>query len=125
MELKEKLLDSHFAFEEQSEVNDTIQDYRSVALKVFEKKGFPTKKIEAWKYTSLEQLINKNYTLFPKTTPAIELKDVKPYFLDDIDTYKIIFVDGVYSPFLSETTHDKIETKAIKSIFKEINYTCR
>ena len=45
MELKEKLLDSHFAFEEQSEVNDTIQDYRSVALKFFEKKVFPTKKI--------------------------------------------------------------------------------
>ena len=122
MELKEKLLDSHFAFEEQSEVNDTIHDYRSKALKVFEKKGFPTKKIEAWKYTSLEKVINKNYTLFPKTTPAIELKDVKPYFLDDIDTYKIIFVDGVYSPFLSETTHDGLDVCLLSAALAKRKY---
>ena len=41
MELKEKLLDSHLAFEEDSEVNETIQNFRTKALRVFEKKGFP------------------------------------------------------------------------------------
>ncbi len=91
MELKEKLLDSHLAFEEQSEVNETIQDFRSRALRVFEKNGFPTKKNEAWKYTSLGSLINKDYALFPRTDTGIELKDVKPYFLYEIDTYKIVF----------------------------------
>ena len=45
MELKEKLLDSHLAFEEQSVVNETVQNLRGKALKVFHDKGFPTKKI--------------------------------------------------------------------------------
>ena len=34
MELKEKLLDSHLAFEEESEVNETIQEFRSKALRI-------------------------------------------------------------------------------------------
>jgi len=95
MELKEKLLDSHLAFEEQSEVNETIQNFRSRALKIFEEKGFPTKKVESWKYTSLSPIVNKDYALFPKTDFGIELKTVKPYFLYDIDTYKVVFIDGV------------------------------
>ena len=67
MELKEKLLDSHLAFEEQSVVKETVQNLRCKALKVFHDKGFPTKKIEAWKHTSLNSLISKDYALFPKT----------------------------------------------------------
>ena len=46
MELKEKLLDSHLAFEQQSEVNDIIQNYRSNALRIFEKKDFQQKKMK-------------------------------------------------------------------------------
>ena len=101
MELKEKLLDSHLAFEQQSEVNEIVQNKRSSALRIFQEKGFPTKKIEAWKYTSLNSILNKDYVLFPRTDSNIELKKVKQYFLHDIDTYKIVFIDGIYSPFLS------------------------
>ena len=53
------------------------------ALKVFEKKGFPTKKDEAWKYTSLLNLVNQDYSLFPSDVTNIELKEVKKYFLYD------------------------------------------
>ena len=122
MELKEKLLDSHLAFEEQSEVNETIQDFRTRALRVFEKNGFPTKKNEAWKYTSLGSLINKDYALFPRTDTGIELKDVKPYFLYEIDTYKIVFIDGVFSPFLSETTHDGLDVCLLSAALSKKKY---
>ena len=52
-------------------------------LRVCEKKGFPTKKDESWKYTSLNALINADYALFPRSEASIELKDVKKYFLYD------------------------------------------
>ena len=122
MELKDKLLDSHLAFEEESEVNETIQGFRTRALKVFEKKGFPTKKVEAWKYTSLVPIINKDYALFPKTDSGIELKDVKPYFLSEIDTYKIVLVDGVYNPFLSQTTHDGLDVCLLSAALNKHKY---
>jgi Fe-S cluster assembly protein SufD len=47
--------------------------------------------------------------VFPKLESAIEYKDVQPYFINDIDSYKIVFVDGKYASHLSETTHDGID----------------
>ena len=122
MELKEKLLDSHLAFEEQSEVNEIVQNQRSSALRIFQEKGFPTKKIEAWKYTSLNSILNKDYVLFPRTDSNIELKKVKQYFLHDIDTYKIVFIDGIYSPFLSDTTHDGLDVCLLSAALSQIKY---
>src|SRR5690606_31849124 len=45
----------------------------------------------------------------------LEYKDVKKYFLHEIDTYKIVFVDGVYSSYLSETTHDGVDICLLSS----------
>ena len=41
------------AFEEQLDLSSPIHEMRSSSLKQFEAIGFPTKKDEAWKYTSL------------------------------------------------------------------------
>ncbi|MGY8923654.1 MAG: Fe-S cluster assembly protein SufD, partial [Flavobacteriales bacterium] len=89
MEFKEKLVSSHLAFEDGIDLSETIQVARSNALKVFEAKGFPTKKEEGWKYTSLAKLINQDYSIFPKDETNVDIKDVKKYFLYDTDTYKV------------------------------------
>ena len=47
MELKEKLLSSFLAFENQVDVDAYVHDLRSEAIKSFEDKGFPNKKDEA------------------------------------------------------------------------------
>ena len=122
MKFQEKLLYSHIAFEELFDVNNPIHDKRLEALKVFEKKGFPSRKDEAWKYTSLNSLINKDYSLFPKKETPIELKKVKKFFLYEIDTYKIIFIDGVYSPFLSDTTHDGLDVCLMSAALSKFKY---
>ena len=51
-----------------------------VALKQFEEIGFPTKKEEAWKYTSIAKLLKNDYSIFPKKETTIELKNVKKVF---------------------------------------------
>ena len=109
MELKEKLLSSFLAFENQVDEDAYIHDIRSQAIKAFENKGFPNKKDEAWKYTSLNKLLKENYSVFSKGEKALEYKDIKKYFIHEIDSYKIVFVDGKYSSHLSETTHDAID----------------
>ena len=53
MDLKEKLISSFIAFENNVDVEHPVHDIRTEAIKNFETKGFPTKKQEAWKYTSL------------------------------------------------------------------------
>ena len=56
-----------------------------------------------------------HYSLAATGDDAIEFKDVKQYFLNDIDTFKIVFIDGVYSSYLSETTHDGVDVCLLSS----------
>ncbi len=122
MELKDKLLSSFLAFEENVDMHSEIHDIRSRAIKEFEQTGFPTKKQEAWKYTSLNKLLKHDYTVFPKKEDTIDYRDVEKYFIDDIDTYKIVFIDGIYSSHLSSTTHEKIDACLMSSAMNSSKY---
>ncbi|MDC6385560.1 Fe-S cluster assembly protein SufD [Flagellimonas taeanensis] len=119
MDLKEKLVSSFLAFEDSVDLDHPVHEVRSEAIKNFEAKGFPSKKEEAWKYTSLNSLQKVNFSIFPKEETTLEYKDVKKYFLHEIDTYKIVFVDGVYSSYLSETTHDGVDVCLMSSAFSK------
>ena len=122
MELKEKLVSSFMAFEEKIDVQTDLHETRIAAIKNFENKGFPTKKEEAWKYTSLNTILKNDFSVFPKTENAIEYKEVKKYFLYEVDTYKLVFVDGVFSSHLSSTTHDGIDVCLMSSALNKPKY---
>ena len=122
MELKDKLLSSFVAFEENVNMNSDIHEIRSRAIKDFEAMGFPTKKQEAWKYTSLNKVLKEDYTVFPKKEDTIDYRDVEKYFIDEIDTYKIVFIDGIYSSHLSSTTHEKIDACLMSSAMNSSKY---
>ncbi|WP_298531335.1 Fe-S cluster assembly protein SufD [uncultured Algibacter sp.] len=122
MDLKEKLVSSFLAFENKVDLDSYVHDVRSEAIKVFEEKGFPSKKEEAWKYTSLNKILKEDYSVFPKQENALDYKDVKKYFIHDIDSYKIIFIDGKYSSHLSETTHDGIDVCLMSAALNKPKY---
>jgi Fe-S cluster assembly protein SufD len=122
MDLKEKLLSSFMAFEERVDVHSELHDVRTSAIKNFEDKGFPTKKDEAWKYTSLNAILKNDYTVFPKKDTEIEFNQVKKYFLHEVDTYKLVFVDGVFSSYLSSTTHEGIDVCLMSSALTKPKY---
>ena len=110
------------AFEEKIDTHSELHEVRSNAIKNFENKGFPTKKEEAWKYTSLNAILKNDFSVFPKKDNAIEFKDVKKYFLHEIDTYKVIFIDGIFSSFLSSTTHDGLDVCLMSSALTKPKY---
>ena len=122
MELKEKLISSFMAFEEKVDVTAQLHDIRTSAIKNFENKGFPSKKEEAWKYTSLNSVLKNDFSVFPKRENSIEFKDVKEYFLHEIDTYKLVFVDGKFSSFMSSTTHEGIDVCLLSSVLTKPKY---
>jgi len=122
MDLKEKLVSSFLAFENQVDVEAPVHDIRTEAMKVFEDNGFPSKKDEAWKYTSLNKVLKQDYSVFPKQENALEYRDVKKYFIHDIDTYKIVFIDGKYSSHLSQTTHDGMDVCLMSAALSKPKY---
>lgn len=122
MELKEKLISSFLAFESQTDIDSPIHDVRSEAIKTFEEKGFPNKKDEAWKYTSLNSILKHDYSVFPKAENALEYPEVKKFFIHDIDSYKIVFIDGKYSSHLSQTTHDGMDICLMSAALSKPKY---
>lgn len=122
MSLKEKLISSFMAFENNVDVDHPVHELRSEAMKNFEAKGFPSKKEEAWKYTSLNSLQKIDFSIFPKEVNALEYREVKKYFINEIDTYKIVFIDGIFSSNLSETTHDGVDICLMSSALNKPMY---
>ncbi len=110
------------AFEEQVDVHADLHDIRTQAIRNFENKGFPTKKEEAWKYTSLNSVLKSDFSVFPKSESTVDFADVKKYFLHEIDTYKVIFIDGKFSSFLSSTTHDGLDVCLMSSALTKPKY---
>jgi Fe-S cluster assembly protein SufD len=124
MDLQEKLVSSFMVFENQGklDLDSNVHTIRTEAISAFEKQGFPSKKDEEWKYTSLRAVLNHDYSVFPKAETTVEFKDVKKYFLHEIESYKVIFIDGVYSSFLSSTTHDGYDICLLSAALKNPKY---
>ncbi len=122
MELKDKLLLSFLAFEETCDVNSDIHNLRCEAIREFETMGFPSKKEEAWKYTSLKSVLSEDYSVFPKKEDSIEYNDIKKYLIHDIDTFNLIFIDGIFSSHLSQTTHERIDVCLMSSAMNKTKY---
>ncbi|QRM88477.1 Fe-S cluster assembly protein SufD [Lacinutrix sp. WUR7] len=122
MDLKEKLVSSFLAFENHADLDSPIHDIRTEAIKTFETEGFPSKKEEAWKYTSLNSVLKHDYSVFPKQENAIEYSDVKKYFIHDIDTYNIVFIDGKFASHLSQTTHDGLDVCLMSAALSKPKY---
>jgi Fe-S cluster assembly protein SufD len=122
MELKEKLISSFLAFENQVNLDTYVHGIRTKAIQDFEEKGFPGKKDEAWKYTSLNKILKEDYSVFSKVENALEYHQVKKYFIHEIDSYKIIFIDGKYSSHLSQTTHDGLDVCLMSAALSKPKY---
>jgi Fe-S cluster assembly protein SufD len=124
MDLKEKLVSSFLAFENKGglDLDSNVHNIRTKAIQNFEKEGFPTKKDEEWKYTSLNTILKNDYSLFPETKKAVEFKNVREFSINEIESYNLVFIDGVFSSFLSETTHDDCDVCVLSSALTRPKY---
>lgn len=84
---------------------ENLNQIRQNAIEKFKEEGFPTQKNEDWKYTNLKPLLKHNFSVFPSTAKSITLEDVKPYLLNNTESYNLVFVNGVFNSTLSNTTN--------------------
>ena len=80
--LKEKLLSSFIAFEEQKNVDSYVHGIRTKAIKKFEEEGFPTKKLENCKREDLKFCgsCNECYTPHSELVEEFDDKIADEYF---------------------------------------------
>lgn len=114
MDLKEKWISS---FKEIENKEDILQNKRREAFAVFEQKGFPKRKDEAWKYTSLSQVLQNDFAFLhqqPREN-SLTIEQVRPFLLD-VESYKIIFVNGVFNAELSQIDTNEILISPLSNI---------
>ena len=106
MNLKDRIISFYIEQRElQISTNKYIHKLRFSAIDIFKKIGFPALKDEEWQYTHLISLLKRDYRLSTLQKTSVEYKDIQPYLLDDLDSFRLVFIDGSYSPCLSETTY--------------------
>lgn len=77
---------------------------RSRAAEHFARHGFPTRKDEAWRYTSLERLLEQPWALQArpdKPWPLLDVSVIDDYCLTDNAVARLVFVNGHWSSTLS------------------------
>jgi Fe-S cluster assembly protein SufD len=122
--LKDKILNTYLAFENNSNlaIDHAIRNIRNKAIEQFETVGFPTKSIEEWKYTSLKEILKKDYKLINPLQNELDTKLVKPYLLKGTETYKLVFLNGVFQPQISETSHEDMDICILSSAMQNTKY---
>lgn len=75
---------------------------REAGARHFEASGFPTRRDEAWRYTSLDFL--ERHPFAPASDSpfeALQQEDIEPWLLRETETARLVFVNGRYSEQLS------------------------
>ncbi len=76
---------------------------RGEALESLKTTGFPAQKTEAYKYTHISKEIAQNFDLTLKaTSPGLSSEEIKALFDVNIEANHLVYINGVYSPELSE-----------------------
>jgi Fe-S cluster assembly protein SufD len=84
--------------------DDGISAQRKAAFDLFAKEGLPHRRVEEWKYTDLRALMREAKPLAsPPDAAAKARAKAAGKLLGDVETRRLVFVDGAFVPELSDT----------------------
>lgn len=85
---------------------------------LFQKLGFPSTKNEEWKYTSVNEVVNNDFQLEPKS--SIALSEIESYFISKAAN-NIVFINGIFNTEFSQFNTEEISIANLESSeFKKI-----
>ena len=96
-----------------SSLNDEAK-FRKIFLNKFIEKGFPSKKLESWKFSDLNQIINKNIKNLIFYNDTIKSSEIdQSIYLKNLEHNKIVFINGRIEEIKLEY-EDKNKIKILK-----------
>ncbi|MBM4176779.1 MAG: Fe-S cluster assembly protein SufD [Ignavibacteria bacterium] len=92
-------IDKFKAFEKRlnGESNSELHQFRKKAIHLFSKLDFPTTKNEEWKYTSLSEVLNYEFTPACLNERSIDTKKLEKILAEYRDKNYLVFVNGFLS----------------------------
>jgi Fe-S cluster assembly protein SufD len=76
-----------------------LAQHRRHAVEQLQRLGFPQRRQEAWRYTSVERLLKQTFVPADRKVPHIDIEAVR---LPQLDAYRIVFVNGNFVDALSD-----------------------
>jgi len=92
-------IDHYLSEYERSQATSTnwLRQQRQSAIDVFGQNGFPTTRLEAWKYTDIRALLKRNFATVDSSTVTIDEERLNEIRFPDLDCQELVFINGHYS----------------------------
>jgi Fe-S cluster assembly protein SufD len=81
---------------------ETLSDLREKAFKQFKRLGFPSTKVEDWKYTNLTPFLKEEFETEPDDASLPGMEIIAQASIPSLDCYRIVLVNGKFQPGLSD-----------------------
>src|SRR6478672_398004 len=88
---------------------------RASALHKFITQGFPSVKDEEWKFTNVEPILDLALHAPEQPARKITEADLQQFSFGDLDTRRIVFVDGHFAPELSNASGNGVDVLNMRS----------
>ena len=100
--------------------NNSWYAWQKERLKVFLLQGFPQRKLENWKYTSVSPISEQLFTFSKITDSKVADIDITSYVLDDV--YRLVFINGNFVPCLSDLSKlpPEVQLTSLNTVQREI-----
>ncbi|HRO01130.1 MAG TPA: Fe-S cluster assembly protein SufD [Nitrobacter sp.] len=104
-----------------------VSEARQAAFDDFARRGLPYRRIEEWKYTDLRTLLREIAPLAAAPDQAALARAAKAVTAYGAgDAYKLVLVDGVFTPQLSDQTPETgVEVRALRDILENDDVAAR
>ena len=93
---------------------------REKSLELFNKKGFPNKKLEEWKFTDIKKVIQQNFNELNPNNKLVKIKEIN--FIKDFEHNHILTINGnLYSHDFKYEDKDKVKIEKFKKELSKNN----
>jgi len=94
---------------------DYLAGNRLDALEKFRNIGFPTQRLENWKYTDVKPVIRKNFTIPDNALDRINADFLVKARLHDVECHELVFINGIYS-----TQFSNVKTLPAEAVIQDL-----
>lgn len=78
-----------------------LLDRKNAAIETVRERGFPTRKLEEWKYTDVRPLTERDFSFTDEPPYAVDSAAISSARIADLDCHELIFINGRFVPEFS------------------------
>jgi Fe-S cluster assembly protein SufD len=98
-----------------------LNEKKDSALKVLKDKGFPSTRVEEWRYTDINPILKRQFNFVLPPSQEISVPDLNAARISELDSYEMVFLNGRFLSDQSDLSglSEKIKIKSLANAITE------